>query len=219
MHWTITDADRDERGRIRTLAELLPAKEIAQPAAPPAQPLRITRKEIAGAVGAGLAAVALLVLLRGAPTERPAATVTIRPTAVAPAAVVLPTAAPTALPQQAAYAAPDGALLGTVPAGLPAAYRYGSAGWAGVLWQGAIVWVRADAGTLAGLPDLKPQPTAAPVWSAPAPPPVVEAAPTSKALGQKQHDKLPCWKGPPTPIREGQVPCWEGVPFVMPGGE
>jgi hypothetical protein len=166
---------RDEEGGIvgmqpndgtlfaRTLAETMTAMgatehEDEPAAAPERARWRPGRLELVGMVCGLLLAVAAIAALNAfspAPAPR-----------TMPTALVAPTAAPSPRPtpqQQDAYAAPDGAQLGTIPLTATLAYQHSSyPGWGGVAWQGAIVWVEADPAQLAQLPDLAPPPTAAP---------------------------------------------------------
>jgi hypothetical protein len=85
-----------------------------------------------------------------APTEAPVII-------IATATMAPPT--PKALPTVQAYAAPNGTKLGEIPADSAAAYQDSrNPGWAGVEWEGQIVWVRTDADT-SSLRDLAPPPT------------------------------------------------------------
>lgn len=93
-----------------------------------------------------------------------------RPTAD-PAGVLAapPGAAPAATEQPAqveAYAEPGGAKLGPIDASAKIQYRHSDyPEWGGVEWNDAIVWVQADPGQLAGLPDLaRPTPAPTPVY-------------------------------------------------------
>ena len=185
----ITDADRGPDGRIlvnpfeQEIARAM--TDVGAPAPPraeePPAALRRTfgRIEIAGVVGGVLLMVTLIAALNAfwpapAPRARPTAVSTV------PAPTAAPTLAPTP-PQQDAYAAPGGALLGTIPETATLAYQHsGQPDWAGVEWQGTIVWVQTDQ-DVAGLPDLAPPPTRAPrppsaPASAPASAPVVVPA-------------------------------------------
>ncbi len=158
---------------------------------------RMGRREAAMIVGGLFLALALIVGLGLGRREAPKDSNIVLPPTVAaapPTAAPRATPAPTALlvPAQDAYAAPDGARLGTVPLTATIGYRYGSAGWAGVEWQGSTVWVKADPALIARLPDLKPAPTPAPrVYEVPAPPMVVQSAPVEapEPIHERPHDE------------------------------
>lgn len=159
-HLPITDEDRRKHRETteRKLSDLLPAAP-EQPADMRSQLPASTWRQLAGAVLI-IALMALLAWLafRPAVTDQPPTT---SPTS-APAALAA-SPAPTSAPAQiTAYAAPDGAPLGPIDAGAKPQYRHSAhPGWGGVRWQGAIVWVQAEAEQIAGLPDLAP-PTPAP---------------------------------------------------------
>jgi hypothetical protein len=190
--WIITDDDRDEEGNIRvatpappsrgrTLADVLPPLADAPAApdsspAPASDPRRWGRAEIAGVVSGLVVAVALIALINALTPVPAASRTTLAPPTEAP---TVPTEAPTAMPvpHQDAYAAPDGAKLGTVPMTTTIQYRASAhPGWGGFDWDGGIVWVQAGGADLAGLPDLTPpRPTARP--AIPAAPFVPAAAP------------------------------------------
>lgn len=91
-----TEADRDERGFVRTeprsLADLLPPVEAIKQDVIVRQPL--TRGEIAALVCVALCAVFVIVYAWATPTAPPVARPTVQPTA---RATLAPTAAPTAL--------------------------------------------------------------------------------------------------------------------------
>ena len=189
-HWTITEADRDPvTGRIMVEAEQRAAARSDAPETPteqarrtrtltnrrgaevsaaPASSTSLGRKEIAGIVGAVLLvliAIAVINVLpqpspstdKGQGTTGPAAALAEQPPSAAPAATDAPA-------QVDAYAAPDGQLLGPIDASAKPAYRHSQhPGWAGVRWQGAIVWVKVDQ-PLDELPDLaKPTPAPTPI--------------------------------------------------------
>lgn len=171
MRWTVTEADRDSDGRIwitppaRTLADLLPKPEGEEEK--PRKPWRPGRLELAG-IAAGL--VLAGALIAGLNAFWPAAPAPIvRPTQ-APAPTAAPTLAPSpTIATQAAYAAPGGALLGTIPQTATLAYQHsGYPGWAGVAHDSGIVWVETNA-PIASLPDLAPPPTLRPAPPRPAP--------------------------------------------------
>lgn len=174
-----TEADRDEKGFVtvepRSLADLLPTpEEIKASAKPPTR--KLTRKEMGALAGVALLCLFALVWAWRTEPEPVSAPVTPRPTAqptLAP--TVQPTSAPTVPPVRllAAFAAPDGVTLGTVEATRPMTptARYGD-DWVQAQVQGSgLIWLRAadlDV-ALAGLLDLAPRPTAAPVYVPPAP--------------------------------------------------
>jgi hypothetical protein len=173
--WSVTEADRDERGSIklnsaapaepRSLADLLPS-----PAAMRAGAARITtrspsREEIGALAIVALAALFMLFYSSLTPTAAPRPQLdraTIMPPTIAPA---LPTAPPVAL--LPAYAAPDGVLLGMIEETrqiTPVAH-YGESWLQADVSGSGRIWLRA-----ADLPgvaligaDLAPKPTAAPV--------------------------------------------------------
>lgn len=167
-----TDADRDERGRIKTyaeprsLADLLPTPAAIQA---DTAPKRTTRAEF-GTLGAvALCAVLVLLYVWTVPST-PVAPPQAPPT---PLATVQASSAPTDPPAPVvarynAYAAPDGALLGQVEADrqiTPVAHSGGDWIQAQVAGSG-LVWLRAaDWPELAIVgPDLAPKrPAAAPV--------------------------------------------------------
>lgn len=187
--WRITEADRDSEGNIklnattpaepRSLADLLPQPETIKR---DAARQRLTRSEAAGLAAVALLAVAIMAYARATPDAPPAAP---RPAATA-VPTLAPTSAPTAAPATpvrllAAFAAPDGATLGTIEATRPytVTAHYGS-DWLQAQVEGSgLIWLRAadlPGVALAG-PDLAPrrpqpapvaQPVAAPA-SAPAP--------------------------------------------------
>lgn len=177
-HMAITDDDRDERGRIvigRSLAELLPEQTApvegaAPPLATPRPAFRwkLTRSEMVSV------AITALVLAAWVASEwlRPVPSTAHQ----APVATAAPTVAPTIIPtplQQTAYASPDGAQLGTIPLTATVTYQHSAyPGWAGVQWQGAIVWVQTKEET-GNLIDLAPPPTVVPRPPAPPIAPVV----------------------------------------------
>jgi hypothetical protein len=112
-------------------------------------------RDIAFAIGGVvLLAIVFSAAVRGAPAPTKSSAPTAAPT-------VLPTVAPTPA-LQAAYDAPGGVLLGTIPLTSTLAYQHsGYPGWAGVAWQGGVVWVETSA-QVGQLPDLAPPPTARP---------------------------------------------------------
>jgi hypothetical protein len=196
-----TDADRDDRGFIkapaepRSLADLLPrSADIRQDA----KRQRWTRGELASLVVVGLCAAFIVIYAWSTPTAPPAT-----PTAVA---TVQPTSAPTAAPAPpvrllAAFASPDGALLGQIEAtrAITPVAHFGQ-DWiqADVAGSGRI-WLRAadwPALAIAG-PDLAP-PTIAPAapfmpaaaTTAPAPPPCAEAGISGKMVQVCGDDSL-----------------------------
>lgn len=147
-----------------------PKEEGTQPAR-----RRFGRLELAGvACGLVLAVAAIAAMNAFTPVQRPLA----QPTA-APAATAVPTTRPTpTMALQDAYAAPDGAKLGTVPLTSTISYQDSAhPGWGGIAWeQGSIVWVQTDPQGLVSLPDLRPVPTNVPQRPVTAPV-VVPAAP------------------------------------------
>lgn len=152
---------RDESLFTQTLAETMTAVGAANTEPEPKEhaPARRSfgRLELAGAAaGLLLAAILIAALNTFAPAPAPR---------LAPTATIAPTAAPTTLPTpvlQDAYASPGGALLGGIPLTATLAYQHSAwPGWAGVAWQGGVIWVQTDR-DLAGLPDLAPPPTRAP---------------------------------------------------------
>lgn len=155
----------------QTLHETMAAVGATEPEAQkdtaPRPAWRPGRLELAGVVCGLVLAAALIAALN---TFWPAPAPRLSAPTAAPAPTAMPTIAPTPALQDA-YAAPGGALLGTIPLTATLAYQHsGYPGWGGVAWQGAIVWVMTDA-PLAQLEDLAPPPTAAPrPPSAPAPP-------------------------------------------------
>lgn len=200
----ITDADRDAAGKIRTLADLLPPApaDVAEPTTTTARPTwRPGRLELAGIVGGLVLAVALIAGLNAfwptpAPAPRPIPTVL--PPTVVPIPTALPTLAPTPM-QQDAYAAPDGALMGTIPLSATLVYQDSAhPGWGGISWDGGVVWVRTGQ-ALAALPDLA-EPTPAPAPPAWIPPPaavqVEEPTPARFSTHERPHEE----EGPRPPV-------------------
>ena len=185
-HLAITDADRDAAGRIiveraaspteRTLSDLLPAAS-GEAAASILPTIRwsFTRTELISMA----CAVIMLVIFVAFEVTRPAPSATTRSVSTAPP-LPQPTAAPTLTPtppQQDAYAAPNGALLGTIPQTVTLVYQHSRyPGWGGVEWEGGIVWIQTTA-DVATLPDLAP-PTLRPAPQLPsAPASAPQAAP------------------------------------------
>lgn len=180
-----TDADRNDRGRIRlpgerSLAELLPnaADEGATPPSGPARrlpwpPTRQQQVTAAGIAGGLILALALIALIGRTPTPAPRSVPTPAPRATA-AATAAPTLAPTA-PPIAAFWAPGGERAPDLAAdtALTPTARYGDTWVLVALPGGGAVWIgRADAEQRGldwqQLPDRAPQPT---------PPPPPPAAP------------------------------------------
>lgn len=165
----------------KSLAEYLPPlPPAAAPAAAPARPAAASRAQLAGGIVVGV-----IVLLAGlyaaqrAPSALPAPpAAATRPAAAegAPSAAAPAPAAPAPAQQLpravVAYAAPDGAVLGSIEPGRPytPTARLGDA-WTRITAAGSgLVWVRASELPAApGLPDLA-TPT-------PPPPPPATAAP------------------------------------------
>lgn len=176
-HPPITDTDRrlwkqaggDESQFAALLADTMqavgatPAPAAEQPAEIQAKLPASTYRQLAGA-GAfvALALLALYITLRPGATQPSApAMPTIAPAGAGqPGASVAPTEAPATV---MAYAAPNGAALGPIPADSTITYRYGDSSWGGVDWHGRVVWIQADHAPPDSYPDL------APVWAAPAP--------------------------------------------------
>lgn len=164
-----TEADRDERGRIRTdFAALLDDTMAAVGAAPAAsdQPAAAVRPQLGrhtyiqliGALAIVVVMSALAIVALWPRAGAPARDVPTLP-ARATAPAQQPTA-PAAVATLDAYAAPDGAKLGPIPADTVYTYRDSRyPGWAGADWAGGVVWVRAE--PPAGARDLAP-PTPAP---------------------------------------------------------
>jgi hypothetical protein len=148
----------------------------APPTAEPAEPIRPqlgahTYAQLAGALGIiTLMIVAALLAFRSG--AEPAPPVTTRATAPAEQPTVAPAAA-----QVDAYAAPDGALLGPIPADTPLHYRHSDfPEWAGVDWQGKVVWIKSE--PAADLPDLRPRPPAAAAPAAAPAPQIIYVEPS-----------------------------------------
>lgn len=172
--WSITAADRDQDGKIKTqfaaiLDESLQATGATPDAdEPPAQP-PLSRRQVALLVGAALILVAALAALLAQPETPPAVPPTAAPTIV-PSPLLTP---PPEVRHVTAYAAPGGTVLGPIPVGASPIARYGD-GWVQVAWDGGAVWVEAAADST--LPDLAPPTaaTAAPAPIAAPPPPTAE---------------------------------------------
>lgn len=151
----ITEADRDEKGRIRverTLADLLPKQEGTTPT-----PVSRGEKLALGLVGLVLVAI----YAWGTSNPQPEIHSPARPTAA-------PTAVSTPVPRMEAYAAPGGILLGTVEATRPMTptAHYGE-GWIQVDVKGSgLIWIKAIEGQPLTGPDLEPKATTAPVYVA-----------------------------------------------------
>ena len=108
--WHVTEADRDAEGKIRTLADLLPAAGPEETT--PRPRWRPSRLELAGIVVGPVLAAALLAALnvfwpapgpRSVPTARPAPTTAPAPTCPPTAAA---TTTPTTMPEPSATPAP-----------------------------------------------------------------------------------------------------------------
>lgn len=168
----LTDEDRArhraEQAQARSLATLLPAQPAAAPATdapasdPPQRPVSLVQLLLSAAAILAIAAIVVYVVFRPSPATNDERRTTTPGPAVAgsqPASQATP-AAPTEGATIAAYAAPNGALLGPIPADMVATYRHSDyPGWAGVNWQGKVVWTRRPAPDT--LPDLA-KPTPAP---------------------------------------------------------
>ncbi len=208
--WKVGPEDRGPDGKILVNpfeAEIARAMtDVGAPAPPseqadeaPARP-GLGRKELAGAVGGLVLAIILIAALN---TFAPAPAPRIVPTAtIAPTRAPLPTPAPTVALQEA-YAAPGGAVLGTVPQTVTLRYQNSAyPGWGGFDWDGGIKWVRADAAQLAGLEDLAPPTPPPPPAYVPAPPIVEDAPPPAPAsrIHERPNDApAPPTRLPPTP--------------------
>lgn len=182
-----TDEDRAEARRImdealqraKTREAALTAAERPQPQPQPTRKLTNRRRQppqrpdgggfgpTAGVVLGMVASLALITLVQL--LWRPAAPVQHANNETTNSAAVLSVpqeAAATPSPtveQVDAYAAPGGVLLGPIEVKQPTYRHSGAPGWAGVLHNGAVVWVRSSA-DLSGLPDLAPPPTPAVIY-------------------------------------------------------
>lgn len=108
--WKVTEADRDDAGRIRvstdeprSLADLLPKPETIKQ---DAQRQRLARSEAAGLAAVVLIAAFILIYARSTPDAPPASP--------RPAATAVPTLAPTVAPTIAPTVAPTAAPVPTV---------------------------------------------------------------------------------------------------------
>lgn len=183
-----TDADRDEKGFVkvpepRSLADLLLTPEAIQADAQRITPRTLTRTEWVTLVAVALMAAFVLIYAWSTPqtpvAPRSVPTAVIMPTA-APATPV-PTAAPIAM--LPAYAAPDGAQLGTIEVTrtiVPVAHF--GADWIQADVQGSgRIWLRArDWPALAIVgPDLAPKAAIA-AWQ----PPIAVELPSPQDIAQ-----------------------------------
>lgn len=180
----ITEEDRDERGRIMVEAQNRAAERETPPEAPASAPPAHARKlsnrrgqsapalsgksqkrTIGPIAGVLIAALLIGVTMRLSSTpiagRQPPATAPGPVDQGAPALVAHPAPTEAAGATIDAYAAPDGVLLGPIDARAPIVYRYGATSWGGVVWQGKVVWIRADHTPPKSYPDLAP-PTPAP---------------------------------------------------------
>lgn len=200
--WKITEADRDDAGKIkvgstapaepRSLADLLPKPEEIRK---DAQRQKLTRQELATLAVVALLAAFALVYAWTTPSATPAPP-HARPTAIA---TLAPTAAATVAPATpvrllAAFAAPDGVTLGTIEATRPyTVTAHYSSDWIQADVQGSgRIWLRAAdlPGVAMAGPDLepptpRPAPVAAPV-SAPAAAPAPCSADTAPYRVERQ---------------------------------
>jgi hypothetical protein len=174
----ITDDDRawwQSLGKPDTASDIV-SVSLADVGATPAAPEQFAEQEIRpqlptatyGQLFGALAIIAVMALIAWIAFRPGPPTADRQPPTTDPAAVLAapPSAAPapTEVPATVmAYAAPGGAQLGPIDATVPIQYRHSEhAGWGGVKWQGAVVWIEAEAEQLAGLPDLAeptPKPT------------------------------------------------------------